>query len=210
MYKRQGLDRPQIPLLVVGLGNPGKRYQHTRHNIGFILLDYLALKYHLVWNLESKFYGEIASIRKDVCSNAFFLKPQTYMNDSGKSVKAFCDFYKIPLSYVLVIHDDLDISLGSMRIKKGGSSGGHNGLKSLDSHCGNEYVRLRLGISRPQKQDLGSGTQDITDYVLGDFRSDERQRLEKIILYGSEAVEFFLETCDFVKLQNAFHKKTLC
>ncbi len=141
----------------------------------------------------------------------FLLKPQTFMNNSGISVASVCNFYKIPLQNIVVAHDELDIELGAMRVKKGGSSGGHNGLKSLDSHLGREYIRLRCGIGRPKKTnkagEMGAHTENIIDYVLGDFKNDELQKVEILVQRGIEALLFFIQTQDFTQLQNNFSKK---
>lgn len=140
----------------------------------------------------------------------FLLKPQTFMNNSGISVASFCNFYKIPLQNIVVVHDELDIELGAMRVKKGGSSGGHNGLKSLDSHLGREYIRLRCGIGRPKKTEkvgeMSAHAENIIDYVLGDFESDEIQKIEILTQRGVEALLFFIQTQDFTQLQNNFSK----
>lgn len=141
----------------------------------------------------------------------FLLKPQTFMNNSGVSVASVCNFYKIPLQNIVVAHDELDIELGTMRVKKGGSSGGHNGLKSLDSHLGREYIRLRCGIGRPKKTnevgEMGAHAENIINYVLGDFKNDELQKVEILVQRGVEALLFFIQTQDFTQLQNNFSKK---
>jgi len=131
--------------LIVGLGNPTDKYKNNRHNIGFMVVD------KLISNLEAhdiskkEFKGELYK-----SSNILLLKPQTYMNLSGESVVRVCNYYKIEIDDVIVIHDELDIDFGKIKIKKGGSSGGHNGIKSIDKHCTNEYLRVRVGISTYQ------------------------------------------------------------
>lgn len=141
----------------------------------------------------------------------FLLKPQTFMNNSGISVASFCSFYKIPLQNIVVVHDELDIEAGAMRVKKGGSSGGHNGLKSLDSHLGSEYIRLRCGIGRPKNtekvKEMSAHAENIIDYVLGDFRNDDIQKIKILTQRGVEALLFFIQTQDFTQLQNNFSKK---
>jgi len=148
-------------LLVVGLGNPGPDYARNRHNIGFMAADVLVRR-HSFGPWRAKFQGEIAEgmIGGD---KVLILKPLTYMNLSGQSVAAAARFLKIPVEDVVVIHDELDLAPGRMRIKRGGGAGGHNGLKSIDSHLGQNYRRLRLGIGHPGDRDLVSG------YVLHDF-----------------------------------------
>lgn len=152
--------------LIVGLGNPGRQYIHTRHNIGFMAVD--ALK--SLWNIQSetkKFSGLIseASFQN---RKIFLLKPQTFMNLSGLSVRECLSFYKIPPEQMIVIHDDIDLEPGKMKTKIGGGDGGHNGLKSIDSQIGKNYHRLRLGVGHPGHKDL------VSDYVLGAFsKADE-------------------------------------
>jgi PTH1 family peptidyl-tRNA hydrolase len=153
-------------LLVVGLGNPGPDYARNRHNIGFMAADVLVRR-HSFGPWRAKFQGEMAEGmiggRK-----VLILKPNTYMNLSGQSVAACARFMKIPVEDIVVIHDELDVAPGRLKIKRGGGSGGHNGLKSIDAHLGQNYRRLRLGIGHPGHKDLVSG------YVLHDFaKGDE-------------------------------------
>lgn len=146
--------------LIVGLGNPGKEYEHTRHNAGFWLLLQLADGLDVTFHLEKKFFGMIAKTsykNRDV----WLLMPQTFMNDSGKSVAAISQFYKIEPAEILVVHDELDLPVGMNRLKYGGSLGGHNGLKSIDAQLGSQdYWRLRIGIDHPGHKSL------VTPYVL--------------------------------------------
>ena len=153
-------------LLVVGLGNPGSDYARNRHNIGFMAADVLVRR-HSFGPWRTKFQGEIAEgmIGGD---KVLILKPMTYMNLSGQSVSAAARFLKIPVDDVVVIHDELDIAPGRLKVKRGGGAGGHNGLKSIDSHLGQTYRRVRMGIGHPGDRDLVSG------YVLHDFaKADE-------------------------------------
>ncbi len=147
--------------LIVGLGNPGREYEKNRHNAGFLALDYLIDKFKAS-KISSKFKGEL--FKKE---NYFFLKPLTYMNLSGESVLLVKNFYKLNNNNIIVIHDDIDLKLGALRFKRGGSSGGHNGLKSIDNLIGNDYYRIRIGIGRPEKKE------DVIDYVLSDFSEEE-------------------------------------
>lgn len=143
--------------LLVGLGNPGSQYALNRHNIGFMVLDTLVSDY------KSKHKGLMAEIRI-AGQRVLLLKPQTFMNLSGESVRSAADFYKIPPEKIAVIYDELDLPPASIRIKKGGGSGGHNGIKSIDQHLGTpEYWRLRCGIGHPGIKDL------VTSYVLSNF-----------------------------------------
>lgn len=153
-------------LLVAGLGNPGSQYEHNRHNIGFMAVDALHRRYRFSpWS--KKFQALIADGVIDG-EKALLIKPQTYMNLSGQSISAALRFYKLSLDNLLVIHDELDLPAGKARMKKGGSAGGHNGLKSIDDHCGKDYRRLRLGIGHPGHKDM------VHHYVLGNFaKADE-------------------------------------
>ncbi|MCI5539051.1 aminoacyl-tRNA hydrolase [Campylobacter lanienae] len=159
--------------LIAGLGNIGKEYENTRHNVGFMLID-LILKDGGYSDVSSaKFQGELYKN-----GSLLLLKPSTYMNSSGKSLKAVNDFYKP--NHIIVIHDDLDIAFGAMKFKNGGSSGGHNGIKSIDSLIGNNYDRVRIGIGRSDKS--------VIDYVLGKFDSSELEKLDGILSHAKEAV----------------------
>lgn len=152
-------------IIIAGLGNPGVQYQHNRHNIGFMALDGVHRRYSLTpWT--KKFHAEIAHGVIDD-QKVLLVKPMTFMNDSGRAVSEALRFYKTNLSDLIVIHDELDIAPGKFRLKTGGSSGGHNGIRSIDAHCGNGYHRLRLGIGHPGAKDR------VQSYVLGDFSQDD-------------------------------------
>jgi len=145
---------------LVGLGNPGPKYEETRHNVGFWLVDRLARKFGVMLRAENKFGGEVARISTDA-GDCWLLKPITYMNNSGRSVSALARFYKIPLEQILVAHDDLDLDPGVIRLKKGGGHGGHNGLRDIISAMGgNNFHRVRIGIGHPGHRDA------VTDFVL--------------------------------------------
>jgi PTH1 family peptidyl-tRNA hydrolase len=163
-------------ILFVGLGNPTKEYENTRHNIGFMVIDYL-VDYHKASLIsKTKFQGELYKHNQNL-----FLKPTTYMNLSGISVAAVANFYKP--DEIVVIHDDIDINLGSVRIKKGGSSGGHNGIKSIDSHMGNDYIRVRLGVGKLRNKE------EAVSFVLGRFTKDESDCVQKIVKYSKDILE---------------------
>lgn len=152
--------------LVVGLGNPGKEYAATRHNIGFIFLDYLAEKYRFTFK-GTKWQAETA---KDLSWGypVLFVKPQTYMNRSGVAVRAIADFYQVEADKIIVIHDDLDLPLGRTKIMTKRGAGGHNGIRSLIEHLGgNDFVRVRVGIGRPDK------AAPVSDFVLARFGQEE-------------------------------------
>ena len=163
--------------LIVGLGNPGGKYENTRHNAGFMVIDRL-LSPQAIKISNEKFQGELYKM-----GSLLLLKPQTFMNLSGKSVQAVANFYKP--ERIIVIHDDLDLVFGAMKFKIGGSSGGHNGIKSIDSLIGNEYERVRIGIGR--------GKFDTINFVLGKFGEDEREILDETLNYAKNAVEFLIK-----------------
>lgn len=172
--------------LVVGLGNPGKTYIGTRHNVGFHALDELARKYGLLFKKSEAWKGDIAegSIRG---VSTILLKPLTYMNLSGESVAYVMRYFGIGVSHLLVIVDDVAIPLGQLRIRINSGSGGHNGLKSVEDHLQtNGYTRLRIGVSDRKEGDLSS-------YVLGHFTEDEKKLLPGVLGRVIEAVEIWLE-----------------
>lgn len=158
--------------LIVGLGNPGKEYEATRHNIGFQTIDKYASKLGISIT-KSKFnglYGEALIDEEKV----ILLKPQSFINLSGEVIRKFVDFYKISVSDILIIHDDLDLGVGTYKIKKKGSSGGHNGLKNIELHLGTqEYKRIKIGISNNKSMDT-------KDYVLGKLSTEEVKKLDEV------------------------------
>lgn len=158
--------------LIVGLGNPGKEYENTRHNMGFMVLQNYIKKLNLNLN-ENKFDGKYLKT-KVANQDVIFLEPQLYMNLSGEVVKRFVDYFKIDISDVLIINDDLDISFGQYKIKHKGSSGGHNGLKNIELNLGtNEYKRLKIGISNDKLMNT-------KDYVLGKFSAKDKEVIDSI------------------------------
>ncbi len=162
--------------LVVGLGNPGVQYETTRHNIGFLTLDRIVGESSAHPASSSSFHGELFKTKE-----LLLLKPSTYMNRSGVSVQAVKNFYKIDTDRIIVIHDDLDLPFGAVRFKKGGGSGGHNGLKSIDESVGNGYLRVRMGIGKPLYRS------QTADYVLSDFTERELEVLPDWIAHSARA-----------------------
>jgi PTH1 family peptidyl-tRNA hydrolase len=162
--------------LFVGLGNPGAKYEDTRHNIGFRVIDKLVDDSNARDISKSSFEGELYR-----SANALFLKPTTFMNLSGKSVIAVKNFFKIDLDDIIVIHDDIDLPFGAVRFKKGGGHGGHNGLKSIDAAVGKEYIRVRVGVDKPQYKS------QVADYVLSDFSNIESSKLDMLINHCAKA-----------------------
>jgi PTH1 family peptidyl-tRNA hydrolase len=167
-------------MLIVGLGNPGDDYEKTRHNIGFMVIDELISRHNASKLSSSSFEGELYKFK-----NHLLLKPLTFMNLSGNSVIKVKNFYKI--EDVVVIHDDLDLPFGALRFKKGGGHGGHNGLKSIDAMAGKEYLRVRMGIGKPEHKG------EVASYVLSPFSSENVKCLDEVIQEAADAVEFLLE-----------------
>ena len=168
--------------LFVGLGNPGARYEETRHNIGFRLIDVLVERYEAVDISKKSFHGQLFK-RNDT----LFLKPLTYMNLSGKSVAAVKTFYKLSAEDIAVIHDDIDLPFGALRLKRGGGHGGHNGLKSIDAAIGREYLRVRMGVGKP------TDGRDTADYVLSAFTPQEEACIAPWIAYAADLCEKLFE-----------------
>ena len=156
--------------LIVGLGNPGSEYENNRHNIGFMAADSIVRRYSFS-PFKTKFSGEIAEGNVEG-KKVLVLKPSTFMNDSGRSVIAAVNFYKLVVGDLVVLHDDLDLPVGKIKAKTGGGAGGHNGLKSIDAHCSSDYMRVRFGIGRPQTKE------DVVNYVLGNFSKADRQVID--------------------------------
>lgn len=173
--------------LIVGLGNPGREYRDTRHNAGFMLANKLAERWKASWRLESKFLGEVAE-GKRAEERLIFCKPSTYMNASGESVAKVAGFYRVEAVHVLVLVDDADLPLGSIRLRAEGSPGGHHGLESVERHLGTRlYPRLKLGIARPL-----SGGRNIANYVLGKFSDEELPLWEKSLSRAEAQVDCWL------------------
>jgi peptidyl-tRNA hydrolase, PTH1 family len=176
--RRQGSS---LDLLVVGLGNPGREYARNRHNVGHLVVDELARRHGGSW--KSKFSGQIAEIRLDGHKVAL-LKPETFMNDSGRSVGAAARFYKLEPDEVLVVHDEGDFELGRLELKVGGGLSGHNGLRSIAQHLKTQdFLRLRIGVGRPERGD----PRPLADYVLSNF--EPHDDAETLVARAADAVE---------------------
>ena len=165
-------------MFFAGLGNPGPQYALTRHNVGFMVIDELIDRLHANKISSSSFQAELYKADKHL-----LCKPLTYMNLSGEAIVKIKNYYKISLEDIVVIHDDLDLPFGTIRFKKGGGHGGHNGLKSIDAHIGKEYIRIRIGIGKPEHKG------EVASYVLSPFSTEEQQRLPKIIAHVANAAE---------------------
>jgi PTH1 family peptidyl-tRNA hydrolase len=185
--------------LLVGLGNPGAKYADTRHNIGFMVLDKLADIAGMAW--KRGYQGEYFCL-DDGSSKVYCLKPMTFMNLSGQSVGEICRFYKIAAEDVLLIHDELDFEFGKLRLKKGGSAGGHNGVTSVIQHLGGNFDRLRMGIGGIARSEL-RGRQ--SNYVLAPFSSEERKTLDEFLTQGVEAAEYYAAN-GLLKAMNEYNK----
>lgn len=174
-------------VLVVGLGNPGPKYETTRHNIGFMVADVLAARMSGKFAAHKRSNSDIVQARLDG-RQVILAKPRTYMNVSGGPVAALCKFFSVDPENVIVIHDELDLDFGTIRLKKGGGENGHNGLRSTSSALGTkEYLRVRMGIGRPP------GRQDPADFVLKPFSAAERKDLGVWCEEGADAVELLVK-----------------
>lgn len=184
--------------LVVGLGNPGKEYEKTRHNIGFNVLN-LYLKKHSINLDKEKFNGKYAKTNIN-SEEVIFLEPQTYMNASGDCVRKVVDFYKIKYEDILIIQDDLDMEIGKIKLKEKSSSGGHNGIKDIEEKLGtNDIKRLKIGISNNKMMDT-------KDYVLGKFNKDDQEILEKSYEICLNIIDDFF-TMNFDLLMGKYNKR---
>ncbi|HWP94950.1 MAG TPA: aminoacyl-tRNA hydrolase [Gammaproteobacteria bacterium] len=171
--------------LIVGLGNPGPDYAHTRHNAGFWLLDELVRRHGGAFSEERKFHGDVA--RTVIAGHDVrLLKPMTYMNRSGLAVQAFAAYLKVQPQEILVVHDEIDLPVGVVRLKWSGGHGGHNGLRDVSRHLGEDYRRLRIGVGKPQDN------RDVIDYVLKRPTAEEQPLLDAAVAAAADAVPVML------------------
>jgi PTH1 family peptidyl-tRNA hydrolase len=183
--------------LIVGLGNPGQKYAGTRHNVGFDCIDYCAKELNIDLT-QSKFKGIYGQGMVNG-EKVFLLKPLTYMNLSGESVRPMLDYFDIDLEELVVIYDDMDLPAGKIRLRQQGSAGGHNGIKSLIQHLGTaEFNRIRIGIDRPKNGE------SIVNYVLGTYHPDERESVLESVVQASKAVEAWTKK-SFLEVMNEFN-----
>lgn len=183
--------------LIVGLGNPGEKYAGTRHNIGFDCIDYCAKQFNIELN-QSKFKGVFGTglVNQE---KLFLLKPLTYMNLSGESIRPLMDYYGMTVEDVVIIYDDMDLPTGKIRLRQKGSAGGHNGIKSVIQHFGTqEFKRIRMGVDRPEP-----GV-SIVNYVLGRYHPEQREDVADSIIQASKAVEAWTEK-PFLEVMNHFN-----
>ncbi|PHH96553.1 aminoacyl-tRNA hydrolase [Fusobacterium nucleatum] len=184
--------------VVIGLGNPGKKYEKTRHNIGFIAVDNLRKKMNI--SDEREKFQALVSEKNIDGEKVIFLKPQTFMNLSGNSVIEIVNFYKLdPKKDIIVIYDDMDLSFGDIRIREKGSSGGHNGIKSIISHIGEEFIRIKCGIGAKEKSAV--------EHVLGEFNQTEQKDLDEILEKINNCVIEMLTVQNLDRIMQKYNKK---
>ena len=170
--------------IIAGLGNPGKKYENTRHNIGFITLDFLAERHDIKINKIK--HKALVGEGRISGQKVLLVKPQTYMNLSGESLREVMDYYKVDIEDMIVIYDDIDLPAGAVRIRKKGSAGTHNGMRSIVQHLGTDFPRIRMGIGNDRKGDLA-------DFVLGGFSKEDKEVLEPAVERAALAVECYVD-----------------
>jgi len=186
---------------IVGLGNPGPKYQPTRHNAGYWLVDELARRHRLRFRSETRFQGEIARLTLEG-QGCWLLKPTTFMNHSGRSVAALANYYRIPPQQILLAHDDLDLPPGTVRLKKGGGHGGHNGLRDTIAALGSrEFYRLRIGIDHPGHRD------QVVDFVLSRPSQEEEQKIRNAIDRAADQLPLLL-LGEYDRIMNSLHMRS--
>lgn len=197
--KNNILQRGIIMKCVIGLGNPGRKYEKTRHNVGFFVIDELIERHHLDFT-KSKFKCDYAM--EDIGGEkVLFIKPQTFMNLSGEGVRPLLDFYKIAVEDIVVIYDDLDLPTGKIRLREKGGHGGHNGIRSLIEHLGTkEFKRIRIGVGRP------TNNTPVVKYVLQPFLKEEAADVDLAVQLAADAADMWFKE-KFVDVMNQFNQK---
>lgn len=197
-------------MLIIGLGNPEDKFSGTRHNLGFEIVDHLARHHEATWSHEEKFRSDVARA-KIQDQDVLLVKPQTYMNNSGLAVRFLVDFYKVPADEVVIIHDDIDIKLGALKLRQGGSAAGHHGVESVTKEIGTDgFIRLRLGIGPEQKSGLAKLAEhhmnsfSVDKFVVAPFDAHEKSTVKRMMKRGTEAIEILLKS-GLEKAQNQFH-----
>ncbi len=181
--------------LIVGLGNIGEKYQLTRHNVGFMVIDEITKNLSTSNIQKSNFHSTLEKSAYDLYS-----KPTTFMNNSGMAVQAIKEYYKLGIEDIIVIHDDIDLPFGTVKFKIGGGHGGHNGLRSIDAHIGKEYIRVRIGVGKPQDKS------DVANYVLNNFSKEELNKLQDIMPHIINAIKA-LKSEDIEQVKSKFTLK---
>ncbi|GAJ27394.1 peptidyl-tRNA hydrolase [Liquorilactobacillus sucicola DSM 21376 = JCM 15457] len=185
--------------LIVGLGNIGKKYEGTKHNVGFMTVDKFAEQNGVSFT-KTKCESEIAELFLNG-EKILLAKPTTYMNESGRSVGPLLDYFGIDVANFIVIHDDMDLPVGQLRLRQKGSAGGHNGIKSIIAHLGTQnFKRIRIGIDHPQKQ-------NVVDWVLSKFPAQQEKQLEEGLVRATSALDNWLTEGDFMKTMNKYNHK---
>jgi PTH1 family peptidyl-tRNA hydrolase len=186
--------------LIIGLGNPGEAYAKTRHNVGFNVVQSLAKKHGMGFKHASHLIGDVA--QGEICKKkGLLLLPTTFMNSSGDAVRRCIDYFKVPLDQMIVVSDDIALPVGTMRLRSKGSSGGHNGLKSIETHLNTQhYARLRIGVSAPEQEKL-------VDYVLSKFSQEEIKAVEEITVKAMEVLEIWIAAGIAMAMQTANAQK---
>lgn len=190
----------QPPAAIVGLGNPGSEYAKTRHNAGYWLLDRLTSECGETMRPEAKFLGDVGQISL-AGHSVRLLKPTSFMNESGQSVRRFIDFYKLDPERILVIHDDLDLPPGTARLKRGGGHGGHNGLRDVIARCGRDFLRLRIGIGHPGDK------RQVANYVLKQAPAGEHELIMGSLIEGGKGLDVLMQD-GLDRAQNYLHAAT--
>jgi len=187
IFFRRVDEKEQIMYLIIGLGNPGSRYQYTRHNIGFMVLEKIAARWEV--DLKQKSFDALWNRGKIAGINVLLAMPQTYMNLSGNAVRKLLAYFKVDINNLIVIHDDLDLPFGSIRLKTGGGDAGHKGLKSITTCLGSaDFMRIRMGIGKP------SDKFSVEDYVLERFGQEESALLQEVIQIAAKAAADIIES----------------
>ena len=184
--------------LIVGLGNPGSKYEQTRHNVGFLVLDELAKRYNVSFALDNNFNGLIANFRVGK-EKVILLKPTTFMNLSGIAVSKVLNYFQVPLDDLIVIFDDIDLSTGRLRLREGGGHGGHNGLRDIHKHLGSaKYKRIKIGIDQDR-------TVMLDQYVLGKFSKEEQKLIDEAVNLSADALMMFIENIPYLDIMTKYN-----
>ena len=174
--------------LIIGLGNPGNKYENNRHNIGFMVIDRLACDLNITISTKKTFKGWFGDSFYNQ-DKLYLIKPNTYMNNSGESVRRIADFYKIHVSNCIVIYDDADLNIGKLRIKTGGGHGGHNGIRSMINHLGSkDFIRIKVGIKTIERE-----RRELSDFVLSNFSANELNSLDDVIKGANDSIKHIIE-----------------